>query len=242
MSGDGIDLWQFPLDGGPEEVNAALAVLGPGERAHFRQFANSRLAAAFAIRRAARRIILAGYLGIEPSEVKTCDAPSGKPGLPGPSPGLYFNASHSKDLGILAVASRFPVGADVERLRPIDTKALAARILSPSECLEFNNAEPDARNAGMFRVWTEKEALVKGIGVGLDLRDLPLISAPIIPAPAPASAVWRPAEFGGRMKVHGRWYVYSLVPSEGYVISLAAPAEAAVTVLDARGLLAGQGI
>ncbi len=238
MSGDGIDLWQFPLDGGPEEVNAALAVLGPGERAHFRQFANSRLAAAFAIRRAARRIILAGYLGIEPSEVKTCDAPSGKPGLPGPSPGLYFNASHSKDRGILAVTSRFPVGVDVERLHPIDTKAFAARILSPSERLEFDNAEPDARDAGMFRIWTGKEALVKGIGVGLNLRDLPLISLPLAPAPV----VWRPVEFGGRMKVHGRWYVYSLTPSEGYFISLAAPAEVAVTVMDARGLLAGQGI
>ena len=30
MSGDGIDLWQFPLDVGPAAVNAALAVLDPG--------------------------------------------------------------------------------------------------------------------------------------------------------------------------------------------------------------------
>ncbi len=47
---------------------------------------------------------------------------------------------------------RFPVGADVERLRPVDAKALGARILSPSERLEFDTAEPDARDAGMFRV------------------------------------------------------------------------------------------
>ncbi len=151
MTGDGIDLWQFALDGDPEAVNAALAVLGPGERARFRQFANSRLAAAFAIRRAARRVILARYLGTGPSEVPIREARSGKPGLPGP-PDLHFNASHSADRGILAVASRFPVGADVERLRPVDAKALGARILSPSERLEFDTAEPDARDAGMFRV------------------------------------------------------------------------------------------
>ncbi len=237
MTGDGIDLWQFALDGGTGAVTAALEVLDPGERAQFRQYANSRLAAAFAIRRAARRIILARYLGAGPSEVPIRDAAAGKPGLPGP-PDLHFNASHSADRGILAVASRFPVGADVERLRPVDAKALGARILSPSERLEFDTAEPDARDAGMFRVWTGKEALVKGIGVGLDLRDLPLISLPVAPAPA----VWRAAEFGGRMKVHGRWYVYSLALSEGYFTSLAAPVEAAVTVMDARGLLAAHGL
>jgi len=237
MSGNGIDLWQFPLDSGPEAVNAALAVLDSGERARFRRFANSRLAAAFAIRRAARRMILARYLGTGPSEVSIRDARSGKPGLPGPSD-LHFNTSHSKDLGLLAVASRFPVGADVEHLRPIDAKVLGARILSPSERIEFDHVEPDVRDAGLFRVWTAKEALIKGIGVGLDLRDLPLIVTPIAPAPA----VWRAAKFGGRMKVHGRWYVYSLAPMEGYFISLAAPVEAAVKVIDASGLLAAHGL
>ena len=150
MTGDGIDLWQFPLDGGPGAVNAAFAVLDPGERARCRQFATSRLAAAFAIRRAARRMILARYLGTTPSEVPIRDGAAGKPGLPEP-PGPHFNASHSAELGILAVASRFPVGADVERLRPIDAKALGARILSPSERLEFDHLEPDALEAGMFR-------------------------------------------------------------------------------------------
>lgn len=237
MTGDGIDLWQFPLDSGPEAVNAALAVLSPDERARFRQFGNSRLAAAFAIRRAARRMILARYLGTGPSEVPIRDARSGKPGLPG-LPDLHFNTSHSGDLGILAVASRFPVGADVERVRPIDAKALGARILSPSERLEFDHVEPDAHAAGLFRVWTAKEALVKGIGVGLDLRDLPLIGTPIAPAPA----VWRAVEFGGRMQVHGRWYVYSLAPMEGYFISLAAPEQATVKMMDARGLLDAYGL
>ena len=237
MTGDGIDLWQFALDGGTGAVTAALEVLDPGERAQFRQFANSRLATAFAIRRAARRIILAKYLGAEPSEVPIRDARSGKPGLPG-LPDLHFNTSHSGDLGILAVASRFSVGADVERVRPIDAKALGARILSPSERLELDHAEPDAHDAGLFRVWTAKEAVVKGIGVGLDLRDLPLIGTPIAPAPA----VWRAVEFGGRMQVHGRWYVYSLAPMEGYFISLAAPEQATVKMMDARGLLDAYGL
>ena len=103
---------------------------------------------------------------------------------------------------------------------------------------EFDHAEPEDRDAGIFRAWTAKEALVKGIGVGLDLGDLPLISLPFVATPT----VWKPAQFSGRMKVHGQWYVYSLAPSEDYFVSLAAPAEATVTIMDARGLLAGQGI
>jgi 4'-phosphopantetheinyl transferase len=238
MNADGIDLWQFPLDGGPEAVNAALVFLSREERILFRQFGNAQLAASFAIRRAARRIILARYLGVGPSDVRTRDAPAGKPELTSPSAGLHFNASHSKNRGILAVTRRFAVGADVERLRSIDVKALGGRILSPSERLALDHARPEDRDAGMFRVWTAKEALVKGFGVGLDLRDLPLISVPFAPAPA----VWTPARFSGRMKAHGQWYVYSLPPSDDYHVGLAAPAEAAVTIMDARDVLAETGI
>ena len=94
MSGDGIDLWRFPLYGGPGTEDAALAFLCPEERAHLRQFGAPQLTAAFTIRRAARRIILASYLRIEPSEVRIWETASGKPELPDTPPGLYFNASH----------------------------------------------------------------------------------------------------------------------------------------------------
>ena len=90
----------------------------------------------------------------------------------------------------------------------------------------------------MFRVWTGKEALVKGIGICLDLRDLPLIDLPMAPAPE----VWNSAGFAGRMKRHGQWHVYSMAPSDGYYISIAAPSEAAVKVINAQGLVAGWGI
>jgi 4'-phosphopantetheinyl transferase len=237
MNTGGIDLWRFSLDGGPKAVNAALAVLCRDERAQFRQFGNAGLAAAFAIRRAARRIILASYIGIEPAQVTTRDTSYGKPELSSAPSDLYFNASHSKECGILAVTKRSPLGVDIEHLRPIDTQALAARILSPTEQLEFDTVAQGDRDPCMFRVWTAKEALVKGAGTGLDLRDLPLISMPVTPA-----EVWRQAELGGRMNVHGDWQVISLAPSQGHFISLAAPAAATVTELDARGLLAERGI
>lgn len=238
MSADEIDLWQFPLDGDPNSVNAALGFLCPAERSHFRRFENARLSGAFAIRRAARRIILARYLGVAPSEVRTFDAPTGKPELHGPQAGLHFNASNSKDRGILAVTRQFSVGADIEYRRRVNTLALAKRVLSPPERLEFDHAGTNDREAGIFGLWTAKEAVVKGIGVGLDLGDLPLISLPFVAAPA----TWKLVQFGGRMKVHDGWFIYSLAPSEEYFVSVAAPAETAVRVIDARRILARQGL
>ena len=233
MNQAGIDLWRFPLDVGPETVNAALAVLCSDERAHFRQFENSRFAAAYAIRRACRRIILARYLEIEPLEVKVCDTQYGKPELPGQSMKLHFSASHSKDLGILAVSRQYPVGADIECTRPIDVNTLAARIFTPSERLEFDGMETDARNAIMLRAWVAKEALIKGIGIGLDLRDLPLIEISLTPAPE----VWKRVNFAGRMRRHGQWYVCTMAPMEGYIISIAASSEATVTVINMQSLI-----
>lgn len=238
MNSGGIDLWLFSLDGGPKSVNAALAVLCRDERAQFRQFRSAGLAAAFAIRRAARRTILASYLGIEPAEVATRGTSYGKPELSSAPTDLYFNASHSRECGILAVTKQFPLGADVEHLRPIDTQALATRILSPAERVEFDTVAQGDRHACIFRLWTAKEALVKGIGVGLDLRDLPLISLPL----APVASIWRPAGLSGRMNAHGHWHVFSAVSPQGHIISLAAHAAVTVTEMDAPGLLAAQGI
>jgi 4'-phosphopantetheinyl transferase len=238
MTVDGIALWQFNLGGGPGRINAALELLCPDERRQFRPFDNTRLAHAFAVRRAARRIILAHHLGGEPSEVSIHDASTGKPQLRGHVAGLHFNASHSKDRGILSVSSQFPVGADIECLRSIDTDMLSRRVLSPPERHEFVHAAPADRAAGIFTAWTAKEAIVKGIGIGLDLDDLTLISLPFAPAPA----VWQPVALGGRMAVHGEWYVYPLAPSGGYYISLAAPAAVQVALFDAGDLLAGWGL
>jgi phosphopantetheinyl transferase len=90
----------------------------------------------------------------------------------------------------------------------------------------------------IFSVWTGKEAVVKALGIGLHLSDLPLIDV----AASSDTEFWRPVTLGGHLEKHGKWALHSLPKSTGYHISIAAPVEAAVTEIDASEVLADGGI
>jgi 4'-phosphopantetheinyl transferase len=84
----------------------------------------------------------------------------GKPYLPN-APELQFNLSHSKQMALVAVALRIPVGVDIERLRPLaEHAAIAERFFPPGEASPI-----DARD--FFRRWTRFEAILKAQGLGL---------------------------------------------------------------------------
>jgi phosphopantetheine--protein transferase-like protein len=231
---DGIDLWQFSLDRGPDSVEEAARFLSGEEQGRLGAFKVSRLAAAFATRRAARRIIFGHYLGVPPRHVEIREDRDGKPFLPG----LQFSASHSAGRGILAVATQFPVGADIEHVREIDAGRLTERILSPSERERFQTVPQDQRLDWIFSVWTGKEAVVKALGIGLDLGNLPLIDF----AGSANPQTWRPVILRGCLEEHGSWILYSPPVSMSYHISLAAPVEAAITEIDASEILGASGI
>lgn len=74
--------------------------------------------------------------------------PGGRPYFPD-CPQLCFNISHSRG-GAVCALDRFPVGVDVERLRP------APRRLAG-----------DLPDGDFFRLWTAREATVKRRGLGI---------------------------------------------------------------------------
>ena len=89
--------------------------------------------------------------------------PNGKPFLPD-HPQIHFNLSHCPKAAACAVSDG-PVGIDVEVIAPVD-EAVARRVLSDAELASVRASdEPDVAFA---RHWTQKEALVKLTGVGLD--------------------------------------------------------------------------
>ncbi len=126
------------------------------------------------------RDILGGALGTDPNELAFdrrcahCNHPThGKPVVVG-APELSFSLSHSGAVTVIAVAPGARVGADVEIIRPrryLDR--LAARILMPAELADWQDLPVPERLPRFLRHWTEREAYLKGLGVGLvrPLRD-----------------------------------------------------------------------
>lgn len=100
--------------------------------------------------------------------------PSSSPLPPSSSPleglrgGLHFNLSHCKQ-AIACVVSDHPVGVDVERIGRY-SESLARHVLNDSE-FALVSQSPDPQIA-FTRFWTQKEAVVKLTGRGID-DDLP---------------------------------------------------------------------
>lgn len=98
--------------------------------------------------------------------------PNGKPFLP-EHPEIHFNLSHCPNAAVCAVADG-PVGIDVEVIAPVD-EAVARRVLSDAEFLSVQTSEE--QDVAFARYWTQKEALVKLTGDGIDDRRLPMLLA-----------------------------------------------------------------
>ena len=79
---------------------------------------------------------------------------------------LHFSISHTKNHVFCAVSDT-PVGIDAEELDREVNLALAEKLLSPGELLQFQQAE-DSRLA-LLKFWVLKEAAGKCAGNGLQL-------------------------------------------------------------------------
>ena len=120
----------------------------------------------YAAGRAILRTLLGRYLGCLPEQVEVRETTWGKPCLAA-GDGLQFNVSHSEDLLLIAV-SRRPVGIDVEHIRPLeDIEMIAQSVFSRDEIETWRELEKEEKLEAFFRLWTRKEALLKGIGLGI---------------------------------------------------------------------------
>lgn len=73
---------------------------------------------------------------------------------------MHFSISHCKDL-VVCVVHRFPVGVDIEFIRPLDLRV--TRFACTHKDLEFINSAEDEgeKERRFFKLWTAKEAYIK---------------------------------------------------------------------------------
>ncbi|WP_328380536.1 4'-phosphopantetheinyl transferase superfamily protein (plasmid) [Streptomyces sp. NBC_00440] len=153
-----VDLW-------------ADTVLDDGEKARATAFRKSGDRATYQAAHTALRFLLGAYLGTEPRDVplerlpcSSCPLPHGRPVVRGNR--VHFSLSHCDGICLLAFAAA-PVGVDVEKVFSPAVADEVGPILHPREAAELRAYSGPDRAVAFARVWTRKEAYLKGLGTGL---------------------------------------------------------------------------
>ncbi len=202
-----VHLWRFPLD-----CHEPLeSLLEEQELQRARRLRVPGKARAFITARARLRQILGSYLNLAPETLRFKYGPAGKPVLAGySSDGLAFNLAHSGQWGLCAVTRGVEVGVDIERVdRQLDHEKLAAYFFSPSERNGLHAGDALRRRRLFFRIWTRKEAWLKGKGGGFSDPDQDI----------------GPAHLEGCCTHDGTWWLRSFPVARHYLATLAVPQE-----------------
>jgi 4'-phosphopantetheinyl transferase len=139
-------------------------MLSPDEQARAAAFRFAIHQQRFVAGRCALRCKLGELTGQDPASLRFVYTDRGKPMLTGAA--LGFNLAHSGSIALLAVAP-FPVGIDLEHKRAVEFDLLAREVFSPTEWRSWLNLPPSEKPRAFYRLWTRKEALLKGIGCGI---------------------------------------------------------------------------
>lgn len=209
VSGE-VHIW-FARGGNPARFED---LLDAAERARADRFVFAEHRARFVVAHGLLRTLLAAYRKAPPGALRFVDGRYGKPSL-ADGAGPRFSLSHSEDGIAVALARDADIGVDIERVRVMkDRDDLVARYFSDGEKEAYFALPPPRREQAFFRLWTRKEAFVKGIGLGFSR---PLESFTVnaeIPAWIDAAET-------------APWCLRHLSPGDGFVGALAVGATSA---------------
>ena len=184
---------------------AMRALLSADEQARGDRFKMRADHERFVKSRGALRCILAGRTAQDTRELVFLEGNGRKPALRD-HPAVHFNLSHSGDFVLIAAGAE-PLGVDIEAMRDLDARALAAMNFHPDEIAAME-AQAD-QHAAFFQLWAHKEAFLKAIGIGLtdQLTSIrTLLGGGRVEAPASLSS--------------DPWYATPLDTAAGYTASI----------------------
>lgn len=165
-----VHVWQ--ISASAETNFAELAkTLSPEETNRASQFYWERDRRMYMKCRSALRHLIGLYTGQNAASIRFRLGPQGKPSLSDPSAEqLHFNASHSRDLALLAFTLDSEIGIDVEFMRgDIDFLDLAKTVFSAHEQAALLSCPATVRAKLFYELWTRKEACIKADGRGLSI-------------------------------------------------------------------------
>jgi 4'-phosphopantetheinyl transferase len=167
-----VDVWLIELN---RPVSPGIDLddfLSLDERGRAARFVHATDAFRFRLCRAFVRLGLAWYLNKAPLELTLTAGEYGKPFLSGPG-SLYFNVSHSRELGLIAFTTFGEVGIDLEPIeQSIEAQEIASANFNGIEAGMIASAGTPLEQVRTFlHLWTRKEAVLKATGFGI-LRGL----------------------------------------------------------------------
>jgi 4'-phosphopantetheinyl transferase len=161
-----VEYWLIPLRDLGRSPDL-WPLLDQGEQARALGFKFLELQQRFVLARGALRQILGSYLHQDPKAIAFEYGPHGKPSVPG----IIFNLAHTQTLALCAVAPDFSqghLGVDIEaKKRRNQVLGLAKRFFTAAEADFLQQLPETARQRAFLRLWTAKEAYLKGLGLGL---------------------------------------------------------------------------
>ncbi|MEK2488260.1 4'-phosphopantetheinyl transferase superfamily protein [Kitasatospora purpeofusca] len=172
-----VELWLLEAAAVPVGP-AELESLDEEEHRRAGRFVRDADRAVYLAAHVALRHVLGRRLGLAPAELAFgrepcpgCAEPHGRPRLAGgpagdPAGAPHFSLSHGGGRVLIGLADA-PVGVDVEPLPSADSAEVLATTLHPGEQAELADVRPADRPGAFARLWTRKEAYLKGLGIGL---------------------------------------------------------------------------
>ncbi len=163
-----VHVWKIHLKIDPEEQATLWKYLNSEEQKRANRFHFEKDRLAYIAVRGHLRELLSRYLKINAADLRFDYNPYGKPFLKEYS--IEFNVSHSNQWGLIALDSRYPLGVDVEWMRPdFAGLKIARRFFSARETEELKRLPDELQEKGFFNGWTRKEAYIKARGEGLHI-------------------------------------------------------------------------
>lgn len=167
---DNVDIYIFKISSYINDVDECFNFLSADEKDRVERYKFNKDKTSYTLARGKLRSILTNYIDIKPCSIIFSYGEFGKPELVKEQniKNIQFNVSHSGEYIIIGISESGAIGVDVEKVsEDIDLPSISERFFSADEAVYLNNLSKDKGLKSFFKVWTQKEALIKANGKGL---------------------------------------------------------------------------
>jgi 4'-phosphopantetheinyl transferase len=210
-----IELWWGDVSHFLMHQDYFYSTLNAEEQTKAQRFVTSELSSRYIIAHGLLRELLAHYLQKTPEAITFERSPQGKPFIKDCS--LSFNLSHARDGMLFGFSRQTPVGVDIEFINREELSALsiAQRYFHPKEFEALQSLTAEEQISAFYQVWTQKEAVLKAMGVGI-AHHLATCEVSVLPT-EPARLI----SFEGQQQIAQPWQLHRFTPLVGYTAAVA---------------------